>query len=89
MHKSELVRAIALQTSLNQEQAKEALEAFVSTIALASYDNEDVVIAGFGKFVVKVLPEREGRNPATGAKIVVPSSKTVVFKPSSTFREKL
>ena len=55
------------------------------TAALAS--GNDVSIHGFGQFVVKELPARTGRNPATGAEIPIPATTKVSFKPSSTLKK--
>ncbi len=44
---------------------------------------------GFGTFTVKENKAREGRNPQTGAKIRIPKSKTVRFKPAPKFKDSL
>lgn len=44
---------------------------------------------GFGTFNVKERPERQGRNPRTGATITIPASKTVSFKAAPSFKKSL
>ena len=41
---------------------------------------------GFGTFMVRRRKERKGRNPKTGEEILIPPSKTVFFKPSTSVR---
>jgi DNA-binding protein HU-beta len=89
MNRSELVRAMAIKSSLNQEQSREALDTLVDLLAWAAHENEDVTVAGFGKFLVRNRPEAERQNPGTGEKVTVPARKTVTFRASQTFRDRL
>lgn len=89
MTRSELIRAVANSTSLNQKQAREALDAFVDVMVIAATDNEDTTIAGFGKFIVRDRPEAERVNPGTGERVVVPRRKTITFRASKAFRGRI
>ena len=51
------------------------------TTVLAS-PNVTLQLRGFGTFNTKVTPERQGRNPATGESITIPSRLAVRFKAS-------
>ena len=55
--------------------------------ALAQKDS--VRLAGFGNFSVSSRPEREGRNPQTGAKITIKASSNVSFKAASGLKDSL
>ena len=46
----------------------------------------DVMISGFGKWSVKAKRERKGRNPQTGAALMIDARRVVTFKPSSVLR---
>ena len=46
-------------------------------------------INGFGKCKVKSTPEREGRNPGTGATITIKASKKLGFTPAKAVKDKL
>ena len=46
-------------------------------------NGDDVGIRGFGRFSIKELPERDGRNPQTGETIRIAASRIVKFKQSS------
>lgn len=89
MTRSEVIRAIAIKTSLNQKQATEALDALVATLAMAAHENDDITIAGFGKFLVRDRPEAERTNPGTREKVVVPARKTITFRASKLFRDRI
>jgi len=89
MTRSEVVRFIALKTSLTQKQAREAVDAYSAAIAMAANEGEDTTIAGFGKFLTRNRPEAVRRNPRTGEQITVPARKTVTFRASQAFRSKL
>ena len=41
---------------------------------------ENASILGFGTFEVKNRPVREGRNPATGEKVMIPAAKVPGFR---------
>lgn len=46
-------------------------------------------LPGFGKFKVKETPEREGRNPSTGATIKISASKKLSFTPAKAIKDAL
>jgi DNA-binding protein HU-beta len=52
-------------------------------------DGDKVTLAGFGTLSVGARTQREGRNPRTGEKIIMPASKTVKFKAGKTPSEKI
>ena len=46
-----------------------------------------VRVTGFGTFTLTSLPERMGRNPATGEPVHIGASVTVKFKPSASLKD--
>lgn len=80
MNKTELIKAIAQQADLTQEQAKNALNATFDAIADALKKDDKVALLGFGTFSVNERPAREGINPATKEKIQIAAKKVVKFK---------
>ena len=50
---------------------------------------EDVKITGFGSFVVKQKHERRGRNPQTGASLMLPPRRIVNFKLSGKLNDQI
>ncbi|NQT57613.1 MAG: HU family DNA-binding protein [Bacteroidetes bacterium] len=52
------------------------LEIIKNTLA----SGEDVLITGFGKFIVKDKKERKGRNPHTAGDMKLRARRVIVFK---------
>ena len=50
---------------------------------------KDVLITGFGKFLVKQKAKRKGRNPATGDDLMLRPRKIVTFQCMGKLREKI
>ncbi len=48
---------------------------------------ERVTIVGFGTFTVSERKERKGRNPKTGAEMVIPAKKMPKFLVGKSFKE--
>ena len=82
MNTTELVDAIAEANDLSKAKAKEVINSIFSKIIEAAKRGDDVVVNGFGRFAVKERSAREGRNPATGAPLQIPASKSLAFKMS-------
>ena len=82
MNTTELVDAIAEANDLSKAKAKEVINSIFAKIVEAAKRGDDVVVNGFGRFAVKERSAREGRNPATGAPLQIPASKSLAFKMS-------
>ena len=80
MTKAELVAAMAERAGLNRAQAKDALEAFISSVTTALKSGEDVRLVGFGAFRPVSRPAGLARNPRTGETVKRPASKTCRFQ---------
>ena len=72
MNKAELVAAIAEKTELSKKDSEKALKAFIDVVTDELKKGEKIQLVGFGTFEVSERAAREGRNPQTGAEIVVP-----------------
>ncbi|HEY1944801.1 MAG TPA: HU family DNA-binding protein [Roseiarcus sp.] len=82
MNTTELVDAIAEANDISKAKAKEVVNSIFASIIEAAKRGEEVAINGFGRFSVKERAAREGRNPATGAPLKIPASKSLGFKMS-------
>lgn len=80
MNKMELVEHIASATDSSKAIATAALEAALEGITEALKKGEEVRLVGFGTFSVKQRAETKGRNPTTGAEIMIPASQNARFK---------
>lgn len=83
MNKSQLIDAIAKEAGLTKADARKALEAFINIVGKTLAKDDKVSLVGFGSFSVVMREAREGRNPATGAKITIPAKKVIKFRPGS------
>ena len=61
-----VVAKIAETHCVSKAQAKSIVDDILKDIVEAAASGAEVSLPGFGKFKVKVTPEREGRNPASG-----------------------
>lgn len=80
MNKTELVDAVAKKAGLTKAQAKEAVDAVLTSVADALAENDKVALLGFGTFSVVEKGERTGINPRTKENITIPARKQVKFK---------
>ncbi len=87
MNKAELVAAIAEKTELSKKDAEAALKAFTDVITEELNKGEKVTLVGFGTFEVSERGERTGRNPQTGAEMVIPASKAPKFKAGKALKD--
>lgn len=87
MKKSELVEAVAAASGLTKADATRAIDATFATITEALKTGNKVPVAGFGTFAVSQRGERNGRNPQTGATVVIPARKAVTFKAGTALKE--
>ncbi len=83
----ELVEAISEQSENSKSFTHDFLKDLVSVVQEGLETHGKVNIAGFGKFELKKMSEREGYNPQTGEKITIPEHNKVVFKPYKDLRE--
>ena len=82
MTKAELIDAIASQSGLTKADSQKALDATVKAISDLLKAGGNLQLVGFGTFSVEERAAREGRNPATGAKMQIPVKKVAKWKPS-------
>ncbi len=86
-NKKSLADALSAKLDITKKDATEFVEAFLEEVKGALESKETVDLAGFGKFVVKERPERDGFNPATNEKIRIAASYGVSFKPAKALKD--
>jgi DNA-binding protein HU-beta len=79
MNTTDLVEVVAKTHKLTKVQAKAVVGTVFSTIKTAVKKKQSVQIAEFGTYKVTTRKARNGVNPATRAKIKIPSRKVVKF----------
>lgn len=86
---NEIADKVAADHGLTKAQGKTIVEAVFAAITSAATAGTETSIPGFGKFKVKDTPEREARNPATGALIKVAAARKLSFSPAKALKDSL
>lgn len=87
MTKVELIAAVAEKTGLSKKDSEKAVSASIQAITEGLKKDGKVQLVGFGTFEVRQRAAREGKNPATGAKIKIPATKVPAFKAGKGLKE--
>ncbi len=87
MNTTELAAQLADQHELTKTLAKQIVDDVLAAIVDAAQSGDEVSLAGFGKFSVKIRAARKGRNPATGEAIKIAASKRLAFSPAKSVRD--
>lgn len=80
MNNKELVNELATRLEMTKTDAKAMLDDFCAVLADLVAEGNDVTLPGVGKIEIRERGERNGVNPKTKEKIVIPAQKTVGFK---------
>ena len=93
MTKAELIDAVwnhkSVKSELTKKACSEVIEATFDTVAKNIKKEKRFSYPGFGTWTVRKRKARTGRNPQTGAKIMIKASKTVGFKPATNLKSSL
>ncbi len=87
MNKAELIAAIAANAELSKKDADKALAAAINTITETLAKGGKVQLVGFGTFETRQRAARKGKNPQTGAEVMIPAAKVPVFKAGKALKE--
>ncbi|MBW1680383.1 MAG: integration host factor subunit alpha [Deltaproteobacteria bacterium] len=87
--KEKTVNSVYHQVGLSKSQSRTVVETLFEIIKSTLEKGEDLLISGFGKFVVKEKAARRGRNPQTTEDLQLRARRVVVFKTSGVLRNKI
>ena len=87
INKTDLARAVAEETGLSNNQAKEAIEATLDQIANELTRGNEVSLSGFGKFAISERSARTGRNPQTGETMQIAATKVPRFQAAAPLKQ--
>jgi integration host factor subunit beta len=85
--KAELVEAVSKVSDLTRKHSEVIVDAVFSSIIDALHKGEKIELRGFGSFRVRRRDSRTGRNPKTGAGVLVPAKRVPHFKAGKELRE--
>lgn len=89
MSKEALLDQIVKNTGMTKKDAAAAVQAFTQAVTDLMKQDQDVSLIGFGKFSVKDVPARTGRNPSTGQTIQIAARKQAKFTPGKALKDAL
>ncbi len=87
--KEKIITNIYNQVGLGKQQSRAVIESVIELIKHTLERGEDVLISGFGKFIVKHKSSRRGRNPQTSEDLQLRARNVIVFKTSGVLRNKI
>jgi integration host factor subunit alpha len=87
--KENIIDNIYHQVGLSKSQSRTVAEGLLEIMKQTLENGEDLLISGFGKFVVKEKSSRRGRNPQTSEDLQLRARRVVVFKTSGVLRDKI
>lgn len=87
--KEKIINRVYERTELPKSRSREVVESLLEIIKSTLEGGEDLLISGFGKFMVKHKAARRGRNPQTRADLELRARKVVVFKTSGVLRKRI
>ena len=73
----------------SKKKSVDIIETLLDIIKNTLANGNDLLVSGFGKFCIKNKNKRRGRNPATGADLILKERKVVTFKCSGKLRNKI
>ena len=87
MNKTDLIAKVAERSDITKKDAEKIVTAVIDTIIETVAEGDKVQIVGFGTFEQRVRKEREGVDPRTREKLVIPASKVPAFKAGKSFKD--
>lgn len=87
--KEKIIATVYEKIGFSKSQSRDVIENLLDIMKKALAGEENLLISGFGKFVVKRKRARRGRNPQTNEDLQLKARKVVVFKTSGVLRKKI
>jgi len=87
MTKAELAEQVSTKVDLTKKETEQIINIIFGNIISALENGDKVELRGFGSFRIRHRASREGRNPKTGEKVMVPPKKVPFFKAGMELRE--
>ncbi|WP_298432827.1 integration host factor subunit alpha [Ottowia sp.] len=87
--KAQLADMLFEQIGLNKRESKDMIDAFFEVISQRLIAGEDVKLAGFGNFQIRIKAPRPGRNPRTGELIPIAARRVVTFHASQKLKDQI
>ena len=89
MNKSELVSYVAEKYKITKIDSEQFINKFIEIIEDVLAKGDSINLVGFGSFEVKKVAEKAGRNPKTGAPLIVKAYNKPIFKAGKGLKDKV
>ncbi|MFZ7110961.1 MAG: integration host factor subunit alpha [Desulfatiglandales bacterium] len=87
--KETIINDIYDNVGLSKAQSRLVVERLFEIMKSTLEQGEDLLVSGFGKFLVKEKAARRGRNPQTTEDLYLRARRVVVYKASGVLRKKI
>jgi integration host factor subunit alpha len=87
--KEHIIGSIQSQLDVSKPESSRLVASLLEIIKASLVNGEDVLISGFGKFIVKGKAARRGRNPVTGEDLTLDARRVITFKCSALLRDRI
>lgn len=87
--KEKIIDSIYNQVGLSKNKSRLVAESVLEIIKHTLEKGDNILVSGFGKFVVKDKAARKGRNPQTKKDLRLRARKVIVFRTSGVLRKKI
>ncbi len=87
MKKNELIAAIAEKSNVKKVDAERMLNALIEVVGEELKKGEKLTIPALGTFQVRERKAKEGRNPRTGEKMMIPAANIPAFRVAKNLKD--
>lgn len=87
--KEKIIEDIYHNVGLSKAQSRKVVERVFEIVKQTLESGENLLISGFGKFIVREKAARRGRNPQTTEDLRLRARRVVVFRTSNVLRRKI
>ena len=87
--KDDLIQALYDQSGFSKQKARTTIETVFELVKKALESGDDVLVSGFGKFIVRKKEARRGRNPQTGQDLTLDPRRVITFRCSAVMRDRI
>lgn len=87
--KENIISQVYETTQLPKNRSRDVVETALELMKSTLEGGEDLLVSGFGKFMVKDKKARRGRNPQTREDLRLRARRVVVFKTSGVLRRRI
>jgi integration host factor subunit beta len=89
MNKLELISALKAEANMSKAEAAKVVQIFFENMSEAMARGERVEIRGLCSFFIKEYKSYTGRNPKTGARVMIKPKRLPFFKSGKELRERV